>query len=172
MREYRQALGGFLTGITVVTTLDTYDNPRGLTANSFTSVSLTPPLVLVCIGTHAASYQAFEKCKAFAINVLAEDQKDVSSLFASKSEGKFGAIDWHRGMEGVPVLNHGVVHLECERREAFRCADHIILVGKVTRFSHKAQSPLGFFRGDYVSLTEDLSQKLQPETLRVSAQSN
>src|ERR1700754_1916090 len=91
-RAFRRALGNFVTGVTIVTTIDAVGRPRGLTVNSFTSVSLSPPLVLACIANTAASYEVFRQSKAFAINILSEDQRSISDLFASKAEDKFDHV--------------------------------------------------------------------------------
>src|SRR6185312_11675761 len=99
-REFRNALGSFLTGVTVVTTLDEAGVPRGFTANSFTSVSLSPPLILVCIAKTASSSATFCAVKKFAVNVLSEGQIEVSSLFSSKQPDRFGKVEWHRGKHG------------------------------------------------------------------------
>ena len=88
-RAFRQALGSFLTGVTVVTTIDQLGRKRGFTANSFTSVSLEPPLVLVCIANNADAYDAFTDCQGFAVNVLTDSQKSVSNIFATKEPDKF-----------------------------------------------------------------------------------
>ena len=98
----RRAFGSFPTGVTVVTTLDADGRPRGMTANSFASVSLDPALLLVCIGHGAASFSAFAQCRSFAVNVLRDDQQDVSSLFASKSAMKFAASPTRRATPARP----------------------------------------------------------------------
>ena len=96
-KQFRQALGMFATGVTVVTTIAPDGSPRGLTANSFTSVSLTPPLVLVCIDRAAKSYTAFTQGNGFAINILSQDQRELSQRFASKTADKFAGVDWSKG---------------------------------------------------------------------------
>jgi flavin reductase (DIM6/NTAB) family NADH-FMN oxidoreductase RutF len=92
--DLRRALGAFATGVTVVTTVDGDGNPRGFTANSFTSVSLEPPLILVCLAKRAASCPVFQVAESFAVNILSEDQKAVSSAFSSPTADRFGTVDW------------------------------------------------------------------------------
>jgi len=99
-KAFRQALGNYPTGVTVVTTVDADGTPRGLTANSFTSVSLDPALILVCLGKTTASHPVFMQAERFAVNILAEDQREVSALFASKSPDKFAQAAWHTGASG------------------------------------------------------------------------
>src|SRR5262245_29804115 len=104
-REVRDALGAFVTGVTVVTTVADNGQPRGFTANSFTSVSLDPPLVLVCISKAAWSVAIFQEAKGFAVNILADNQRAISHLFATKESKKFEAVAWSPGPAGNPVLD-------------------------------------------------------------------
>lgn len=154
--EFRKALGAFVTGVTVVSTLQEDGTPRGFTANSFTSVSLDPALVLVCIGKTAASYPVFSDTKHFSISILAEDQKTVSGIFASKAPDKFEQVEWQRGVTGSPIINGSAAWFDCERYQVVEAGDHIILIGKVVDFANTAASPLGYGRGAY--LTFRLSQ--------------
>ena len=101
-REIRDIIGHFATGVTVVTTRDGAGSPFGLTVNAFTSLSLNPPLVVVCIDKAAQCYSCFEESKVFAVNVLSEDQEELSRRFATKGIEKFGEIKWHRGENNVP----------------------------------------------------------------------
>ncbi len=151
----RKALGGFLTGVTVVTTIDPQGLPRGMTANSFTSVSLDPPLVLICIGRTAASYDAFRQAKTFAISILGEDQRDVSGLFASKTADKFERSSWRREATGAPVINDALGWLDCSVHDQVAAGDHLILVGKVEGFGANEGAPLGFHGGRYVTFGVD-----------------
>ncbi|MDX8464002.1 flavin reductase family protein, partial [Mesorhizobium humile] len=111
--EFRRALGSFLTGVTIVTTIGPESEPRGFTANSFTSVSLDPPLVLVCIAHKALGHPVFATAKSFAINVLNESQKAASGIFASKAADKFATVDWRPGQTGSPVLDGSVACFDC-----------------------------------------------------------
>jgi len=151
-RELRNALGVFLTGVTVVSTCQQDGTPRGFTANSFTSVSLEPPLVLICVAKAAESLAVFETADGFAINVLAEDQRNVSGAFASKRPDKFSSIDWRPGPAGHPILDGVAAWFDCVTDKTVDAGDHIVLLGRVVGFDHSAANPLGYTRGAYFSL--------------------
>ncbi|MEI6001808.1 flavin reductase family protein [Paraburkholderia bengalensis] len=155
--EFRRALGAFVTGVTVVTTIQPDGSPRGFTANSFTSVSLDPPLVLVCIAKTASSYKVFSQTKHFAISVLAEDQKNVSGVFASKAADKFAQVAWCARSTGAPVMDGAAASFDCTTHDVVDAGDHIILIGRVVDFIHTSSSPLGYCRGAYVNFS--LSQE-------------
>jgi flavin reductase (DIM6/NTAB) family NADH-FMN oxidoreductase RutF/pimeloyl-ACP methyl ester carboxylesterase len=150
--EFRRALGSFLTGVTIVTTVGPDGEPRGFTANSFTSVSLDPPLVLVCIAKKAHGHPVFAASKAFAVNVLGEGQKAASGVFASKAADKFAAVDWRPGMTASPLIDGSVAAFDCDLDQLIDAGDHSILIGRVRDFSHNASQPLGYCRGAYVNL--------------------
>ncbi|SAK92057.1 oxygenase [Caballeronia calidae] len=155
--EFRRALGAFVTGVTVVTTIQEDGSPRGFTANSFSSVSLDPPLVLVCIAKTASSHAVFSKTDHFAVSVLAEDQKSVSGVFASKAADKFAQVEWHTRTTGAPLMTGAAASFDCTTHQVVDAGDHIILIGRVVEFTHTSSSPLGYCRGAYVnfSLTQD-----------------
>jgi len=155
--EFRRALGSFLTGVTIVTTVDEAGDPRGFTANSFTSVSLEPPLVLVCIAKKALGHQAFSTSRGFAINILSEDQKAASGIFASKAADKFASVIWQPGQTGNPVIDGSVAVFDCGMEQLVDAGDHSILIGRVHAFTHSGAQPLGYCRGTYV--TPGLSQE-------------
>ena len=148
--ELRRALGCFVTGVTVVTAIDGEGRPRGFTANSFTSVSLDPPLVLVCIAHTAGSYPLFSTTRHFAINILSEEQRAISSRFASKDADKFAQVQWQSGRTGSPLIAGTVAWLDCRTEQQIDAGDHLILVGRVVDFDHSTQTPLGFCRGNYL----------------------
>lgn len=148
---FRKALGTFLTGVTVVATLQEDGEPRGFTANSFTSVSLDPPLVLICIAKTASSYPIFAAAEHFSVNVLAETQADISGLFATKSAEKFVKTKWRKGPAGSPILDSVVAWFDCRRHDMVEAGDHIILVGRVVGFDQAAANPLGYCRGAHVA---------------------
>lgn len=150
-RELRRALGTFLTGVTVVTCVDQIGRPRGFTANSFTSVSLDPPLVLVCVAKTAASVYAFLGTEGFGINILAEHQKPVSQLFASKSAEKFQSVGWLPGGTGAPRLKEGIAWFDCRTRRRVEAGDHVVLIGEVVDFCASGGRPLGYCQGNYLS---------------------
>ena len=151
LRALRQALGCFVTGVTVVTTLDGDGNPRGLTANSFTSVSLNPPLILFCIDKKAGSHGVFQACDSFAVNILSESQKEISGLFASKVEDRFGQVEWRAATTGAPILEGALSWLDCRVEERIVSGDHLVLFGRVLDFRSGNDRPLGYFRGNYVN---------------------
>lgn len=148
--ELRRAFGCFVTGVTVVTAIDGEGRPRGFTANSFTSVSLDPPLVLVCIARTAGSYPLFSTTPQFAINILSEEQRPLSSRFASKEADKFSGVAWQAGRTGSPLIAATVAWLDCRTERQIDAGDHLILVGRVIDFQHSTQTPLGFCRGNYL----------------------
>ena len=150
-RAFRRALGSFLTGITVVATVQPDGTPRGFTANSFTSVSLDPPLILICIAKTASSCPVFSAAEGFSVNILAEHQVSVSGLFASKSADKFAGVGWRRGPAGNPVLDEVAAWFDCRRHAVIDAGDHVILVGRVAGFDERAVNPLGYCRGAHVT---------------------
>jgi len=151
-RELRTAFGSFMTGVTIVTTAGVDGQPRGFTANSFTSVSLEPPLLMICIGKQAASMEVFRHAKGFAVNILSEAQKDVSVLFASKRADKFEAAAWRAGPFGNPLIEGSAAWFDCARYQVIDAGDHIILMGHVEAFSYSDANPLGYARGHYITL--------------------
>lgn len=154
--ELRRAFGTFVTGITVVTTRDVDGSPRGMTANSFTSVSLDPPLLLVCIGKTASSFPAFNSAESFAVNVLHERQKDVAKVFASKSASKFDAVGHDTIHTGAPVLSDSLTWFDCTVHDRVDAGDHVILIGRVRAFGTSPAAPLGFCRGRFASVEDPM----------------
>ena len=148
----RAALSQFATGVTIIATKEDDGTPRGFTANSFTSVSLDPPLVLVCVARSAASCDIFKAAKHFSVNVLAEEQKDISGLFASQRPDKFEIAPWHPGKTGTPVIDAALAWFECAQHQLVDAGDHVILVGRVEYFGQGRGRPLGYFRGAYFTL--------------------
>lgn len=151
-RALRDAFGCFATGVTVVTTRQPDGTPRGFTANSFSSVSLDPPLLLICIAKSALSCDVFATADHFAVNVLSEEQKAVSGLFASQSAEKFDLADWHAGVEGVPLLDGSLGCFTCARHRLVDAGDHLVLIGRVIDHQSRDAQPLGYFRGNYFSI--------------------
>jgi flavin reductase (DIM6/NTAB) family NADH-FMN oxidoreductase RutF len=154
--ELRRAFGTFVTGVTIITTIDGDGNPRGMTANSFTSVSLDPPLLLVCIGKSASSFAAFNSCPSFAVNLLHENQTEVSAVFASKSAEKFQSVMHDRVNTGAPVLTDCLSWFDCAVHNRVDAGDHVILIGEVKAFGTSPSAPLGFCRGRYASVKDPL----------------
>lgn len=151
-RELRSAFGSFMTGVTIVTTAGVDGQPRGFTANSFTSVSLEPPLLMICIGKQAASMEVFRHARGFAVNILSEAQKDTSVLFASKRPDKFDAAEWRAGPFGNPLIEGSAAWFDCARYQVIDAGDHIILMGHIEAFSYSDANPLGYARGHYITL--------------------
>ena len=149
--ELRKALGAFVTGVTIVTTVDETGTPRGFTANSFTSVSLEPPLLLVCLAKNASSYPVFSQAQQFAVNILAEHQRDASHTFASKIPDRFAQVDWRSGASGSPILPDSAAWFDCRMHQTVDAGDHIILIGQVIAFEHSSANPLGYCRGSYLT---------------------
>lgn len=155
-RTLRDALGCFATGVTVVTCLDADGQPVGLTANSFTSVSLDPPLLLVCIGKNAASAAAMTTASHFAVNVLQTGQQPASIRFATRHEDRFGPNDWSPGEYGAPLLESSLGVFECEAHAIHDGGDHHMLIGRVVKARFDgALDPLLYFRGSYRRLHFD-----------------
>jgi 4-hydroxyphenylacetate 3-hydroxylase, reductase component len=152
-RAFRQCLGEYATGVTVITAL-VGDQRVGVTANSFTSLSLDPPLVLWSISRQSRSFAAFEVADHFVINVLAADQIAVSQRFSSLATDKFDGIPWVTGRIGSPVLEGVVAALECRRHAAYEGGDHLILVGHVEHFTRYDGKALLFVQGRY-GIVED-----------------
>ncbi|MGH7844147.1 MAG: flavin reductase family protein [Candidatus Binatia bacterium] len=148
-KELRAMMGHFVTGVTVVTTKDTTGQNFGITANAFTSVSLHPPLVLVCIDKSAQCYPCFEESGVFAVNILGRQQEEISRRFATKGIDKFKGLSWHSGASGAPLLDGAVGHVECKVVQRYEGGDHTIYLAEVICGNVTTGEPLLFFRGRY-----------------------
>jgi len=146
---YRRTCAQFATGVTVVTALDQEGRPHGVTMNSFTSVSLNPPLVLVSIDLRNAILGHFLTSTHIAVNVLAEDQEGMSRRFSSTAENRFHGVEWHSGVSGVPLLEGALAHLECAVTKVLEVGDHSVLIGEVEHAEYRAGKPLLFFDSSY-----------------------
>lgn len=151
-RRLRDAFGTFMTGVTVVTTL-AEGKPLGFTANSFSSVSLEPPLLLVSIAKTSSNYAAFVAAPGFAINILAEDQREISNTFARPVADRFSTVDWQAGPEGAPVLAGVSGWFDCAMHQVVDAGDHALLIGRVAAFGASAAPGLGYYRGGYFTAT-------------------
>lgn len=147
--EFRAALGRFASGVTIVTTRDADDRLHGITVSAFCSVSLEPPLILVCIEKTAGSHNAIAANKAFVVNILREDQQHVSDLFASNSVNKFDDLKFRPGIENLPVLEDALVSLECRLANSYDGGDHTIYVGEIAAATVNDGRPLVYFYGGY-----------------------
>ncbi len=150
-RAFRNALGHFATGVTVVTTRDLDGQPVGVTVNSFSSVSLDPPLILWSLAKKSYSLAAFENHPAFAVHVLASNQQDLSDRFARAGTDKFADLPVAEGFEGVPLLPHCAAVFQCSVTHRHDGGDHVILIGRVQRFATEERPPLLFYRGRYAT---------------------
>lgn len=153
-RDFRNCLGSFVTGVTVVTTRDENKNPRGLVVNSFASVSLDPPLVSWNIGLKSPSLKAFMDHGAFAVNIMGHGSQETTMRFARSIEDKFDGVDWHDGELGLPLLNDAVATLVCETEKTITLGDHEMFVGRVVQFNEEDRPPLVFHRGAFTELAE------------------
>ena len=152
MREFRQCLGKFATGVTVVTCADDNGKPYGITANSFSSVSLEPRLILWNIAKVSNSLQAFLDAECFAINILARDQQDVSTHFAKSDHTLFESIQINRSEQNVPLIPDTLACFECHTRQIHDCGDHHIIIGEVHQFVSAETEPLLFYSGNYAAI--------------------
>ena len=149
-REFRASLGMFATGVTIVTARAADGGLVGLTANSFNSVSLSPPLVLWSLARAAASMATFASGSHYAINVLAADQRALAERFATKHVDRWAGVDFSEGVGGAPLLDGAVAVFECFNRSRYEEGDHVIFVGEVERCNHRAgASPLLYHGGRF-----------------------
>ncbi|MGY2188885.1 p-hydroxyphenylacetate 3-hydroxylase, reductase component [compost metagenome] len=153
-RQFRQALGAFTTGVTIVTTRGPDGQDYGMTANSFNSVSIDPPMVLWSLNKDSSSAHAFTGSEHFAVHILANDQEDLSNLFAKRGADKFAGLSTTRGADGIPLLEGCSARFECRTTYQYEGGDHIILVGEVLAFDRFDSSPLVFHGGGYRRLLE------------------
>ena len=149
-RQLRTVLGTFTTGVTIVTTRDAAGIDYGVTANSFSSVSLDPPLILWSQVLTSKSFPAFRDSDHFAVNILADDQIAIANRFAKSTDDKFVQLDFHRGLAGVPVLQGTTAHFECIKTAQYEAGDHMIFLGRVERVGHSGRRPLAFAHGRYM----------------------
>lgn len=148
-RRFRNALGMFATGIVVVTTRNVAGEPVGLTVNSFNSVSLDPPLIVWSLAHSFPGKHVFENCEYYAINVLAEDQMDLSQRFASRAEDKFGGLAVEQGVGGIPLLQGCCARFECRNTVRHDGGDHLVFLSEVISFDREERLPLLYFGGAY-----------------------
>lgn len=147
--RYRQVLGHFATGVTVITAMDG-DEPVGMAANSFTSVSLDPPLVAFCAAKASSTWPRIQAAKHYCVNILAEDQEEICRLFATKDAERFRGIGWRTGESGAPILDEALAWIDCRIEAEHDAGDHLIVVGRVCGLdSADSGKPLLFYRGGY-----------------------
>ena len=155
--DFRRALGSFVTGVTVITALRDGE-PIGLTANSFNSVSLSPPLILWSLARSSPNLHALETAEYFGVNILAADQHDLSQRFARPLPNKFEGVDWRPGLGGVPLIANVVAQFCCRNTHRHDGGDHVIFLGAVEYYMHEDKHPLAFARGRYM----DIAEKQEP----------
>ena len=149
-RQLRNALGSFATGVTIITANDLESETYvGVTANSFNSVSLDPPLVLWSLARNARSLPAYQSSEYFAVNVLASDQTELANRFAAQRPDKFNDVEFEPGVGGVPLLSGCAAHFQCKSRFSYEGGDHVIFVGEVLQFDDLNRSGLVFYKGKY-----------------------
>ena len=153
-KELRAAFSRYMTGVTVVTTKTPNGQHVGFTANSFTSVSLDPPLLLVCPGKHLSSFETFKNANHFAVNILAQNQEAISNRFASSTEDRFALTDWSEDTFGSPVIDGVAAYFSCTTFECMTAGDHIILVGEVHDFQNNPVKGLGYSDSGYFNLSQ------------------
>lgn len=147
--ELRRALGRFATGVTIVTTRTEDGRLEGLTANSFSSVSLDPPLVLWSLRRNARCLPSFLAAEWFVVHVLGSHQRDLSARFASGTADRFEGLSFETGLGGCPVLADGLAHFECSVHDRVEAGDHVIFLGRVERMRHRDGEPLLYSGGRY-----------------------
>ena len=153
-RRFRNALGMFATGITVITTRTPEGVPLGLTVNSFNSVSLEPPLIVWSLGNDVSVREQFEGCEYYAINVLAADQEALSNRFASRIEDRFAGLTLEEGEGGVPLLTACCARFVCRNTTRHPGGDHIVFIGEVVSFDREERPPLIYHAGAYRRLAD------------------
>jgi 3-hydroxy-9,10-secoandrosta-1,3,5(10)-triene-9,17-dione monooxygenase reductase component len=148
-QAFRAVLGHFCTGITVVTSMDG-DGPVGFACQSFSSLSLSPPLVLFCPGRTGSSWARIRRAGHFCVNVLAEDQREVSAVFGRPGTDRFAGLDWTPSPNGAPVLAGILTWVDCVIETVHEAGDHDVVIGRVTELGPQAEGrPLLFYRGSY-----------------------
>ena len=147
--KFRQVLGHFPTGVTVVTAMND-GKPVGFAVGSFASLSLDPPQVLFCAGRQSSTWPKIEAAGTFCANVLADDQEDVCRVFASKADDKFAEIGWKHSGNGAPLIGGSLAYIDCVIADVFESGDHYVVIGNVTDLDVQHEGgPLVFFRGGY-----------------------
>lgn len=147
--EFRAALSRFASGVTVVTSKDKEERMHGITVSAFCSVSLDPPLILICVEKTTGSHFALARSEAFVVNVLSVSQGEISERFASMLPDKFDGVDFRLGIDGIPNLLGCLVNMECRLTDSYDGGDHTIFVGQVENAAFFDGDPLLYFRSDY-----------------------
>src|SRR5207342_82206 len=161
-RDFRNALGTFATGVTIVTAMAADGKPYGVTCNSFASVSLNPPLVLWSLGMFSQGLTIFQNASHFTVNVLGASQQALASQFAKSAADKFAGVSWKHGLGNAPVIAGSVANFQCRAVNRYYGGDHVIFLGAVEAYSYNRQEPLLFARGGYgrFAAADDAANKL------------
>jgi flavin reductase (DIM6/NTAB) family NADH-FMN oxidoreductase RutF len=148
-RDFRNALGTYATGVTIITAAAADGKPYGLTCNSFASVSLNPPLVLWSLVIFSQGMSIFQNASHFAVNVLGASQQALATKFAMPSVDRFAGVDWAPGLGNAPILADSVANFQCRAVNRYYGGDHVIFLGAVEAYAYNRQEPLLFARGGY-----------------------
>lgn len=154
-RDFRNALGAFATGVTIVTAMSPDGKPYGITCNSFASVSLNPPLVLWSLGMFSQGLPIFQNASHFAVNVLGASQQALASQFARSSADKFAGASWTPGLGNAPVLADVIASFQCRAANRYYGGDHVIFLGAVEAYAYNRNEPLLFARGGFGRFLSD-----------------
>lgn len=153
---YKEIMGSYPTGVTIVTTTDSENRPVGLTVNSFASVSLEPLLVLWCLDKRSGSIAAFKQTEKFAVNILSSEQKEACWTFASsKEKDRFAKVSWQMSDNQLPVLNDVFGAFECKKVNAIEAGDHIIFIGEVINITKNDRTPMLYYKRNIGSVPEN-----------------
>src|SRR5215216_1043268 len=152
-RDFRNALGTYATGVTIITAMTDDGKPYGLTCNSFASVSLNPPLVLWSLGTFSQGMGIFQNVGHFAVNVLGASQQALATKFARSSDDKFVGVEWTPGLGNAPLLADSIANFQCRAANRYYGGDHVIFLGAVEAYAYNRQEPLLFARGSFGRFT-------------------
>jgi len=148
-RDFRNALGTYATGVTIITAAAADGRPYGLTCNSFASVSLNPPLVLWSLGMFSQGLSTFQNASHFTVNVLGASQQALATRFAKSSGDKFAGVEWKPGLGNAPVLADSVATFQCRAANRYYGGDHVIFLGAVEAYAYNRREPLLFAHGGY-----------------------
>jgi flavin reductase (DIM6/NTAB) family NADH-FMN oxidoreductase RutF len=154
-RDFRNALGTYATGVTIITAAGSDGKPYGITCNSFASVSLNPPLVLWSLVLYSSSLTAFQNATHFAVNVLDASQQALANKFAKSADDKFVGVEWTPGLGGAPLLAGSVANFQCRSANRYYGGDHVIFLGAVEAYSYNRNEPLLFAQGAYGKFVPD-----------------
>jgi flavin reductase (DIM6/NTAB) family NADH-FMN oxidoreductase RutF len=153
--EFRHACGRFATGVCIASVVDRAGTPHGLTVSSFTSVSLEPPLILICLGHAVTNVDDFRAAAYFGLSILRDDHQRISDRFAQKGHDRFDGIEWHSGDTGVPLITRAIATIECATYQRVTSGDHDIFIGEVIRTCVNEGSPLVYYASRYRKLAGD-----------------